>query len=248
MQDHRPTKRNKIKSTQSTMSTPFIMSTSPLRSSLPLSLALAAATVLAACARLPEPRAPEVDLTQAPPAPKDERAFVVDIERPPTPPYRILNGVLEVRRFRVSARYADPEFVYRFGENDFKIDDRNRFLIEPSKMLAEESRNWFDRSGLFAGVVDSASHVEANWILEGHVLSLYADYRKYQRPSAIMEVQFSLIFDELTGSEIVYQRQFRHQAELPDDTPEALSEGYNECLRQVLASLEVDLLAAAAGI
>ena len=72
-----------------------------------------------------------------------------------------LDAVLAIRPLRVSPSYAGSEFVYRTGDVSLESDFYNEFFIPPGRLVSEEVRRWFEASGLFEMVVDSASPIES---------------------------------------------------------------------------------------
>jgi cholesterol transport system auxiliary component len=190
---------------------------------------LVAVTVLNGCA--PKKSYPE------------RRYYVFDISRPEeafSPPH---DAVLSVRRFRVSPRYEGKGFVYRDGDLSYQSDFYNEFLISPGSLLTEEVRQWLVSSDLFQHVVDSSSHMEAAYFLEGNVTALYGDYREVASPTAVLDIQFFLINDVSARSEVVFQKEYREAVSLDGPSAKALVNGWNTALRQILTALEQDLRA-----
>jgi cholesterol transport system auxiliary component len=191
---------------------------------------LVAVTVLNGCA--PKKNYPE------------RRYYVFDVSRPQEASSPRHDAVLSVRRFRVSPRYEGKNFVYRDGDLSYQSDFYNEFLISPGSLLTEEIRQWLVSSDLFQHVVDSSSHMEATYFLEGNVSALYGDYRDAAAPTAVLEVQFFLINDVSARSEVVFQKEYREAVSLNGASAKALVNGWNTALRQILAALEADLRAA----
>ncbi len=148
---------------------------------------------------------------------------------------------LEIRKLNVSSRYDGREFVYRISDVRYKSDFYNGFFKYPSSMITEEVRKWLAESGLFQSVIYSARVVEADYIMEGVLHSLYGDYSESRKPGAIMEIEFFLIKDISAHSEIVFRRMYRKEIPLKDNSPGALVKGWNEALKQILMDFESDL-------
>ena len=173
----------------------------------------------------------------------ERRYYVFDVSHPKeasSPPH---DAVLSVRRFRVSPRYEGKGFVYRDGDLSYQSDFYNEFLISPGSLLTEEVRQWLVSSDLFQHVVDSSSHLEATYFLEGNVTALYGDYREAAAPTAVLDIQFFLINDVAARSEVVFQKEYREAVSLDGPSAKALVSGWNTALRQILTTLEQDLRA-----
>ncbi len=83
--------------------------------------------------------------------------------------------------------------------------------------------------------------MEATHILEGNVIALYGDYSQKNSPKAVLEIQFFLIDNTSTSSEMIFQNNYRREVALNSSLPEALVKGWNEALQQILTDLEEDL-------
>ncbi len=173
----------------------------------------------------------------------DKQYYVLDISRPVQEPTADNGIVLSVRRFRISPRYENKELVYRTGTLSYESDFYNAFFIPPGAMITEEVRQWLAGAGLFQYVIDSASPVVPTHILEGNVLSLYGDYSNNASPKAVMAIQVFLMENISARSEILFQKTYRQEIPLPENTTAALINGWNEALRQILTALEADLRA-----
>lgn len=171
----------------------------------------------------------------------DKRYYVLDVSRPVADSSTANDVVLSVRTLRVSPRYERKGLVYRTGELNFESDFYNQFLISPSAILTQEVRQWMEASGLFQSVVASTSHMEVSYVLEGNITALYGDYRDTGSPKAVLEIQFFVISDVSVETEVVFQRDYGKQVSLKETSPQALVDGLNEALREILTALERDL-------
>ena len=177
----------------------------------------------------------------------EKRYFALSASRPGPAPAAPFDGVLAVRPLRISPAYAGSEFVYRTGDVTLESDFYNEFFIPPSRLVTEEVRRWFEESGLFRTVVDSAGPIESTHVLEGAVQAIYGEYRPAGLPRAAIEVQFFLL--AATGEEVkvLLQKSFSRKVDVPDDTPEALVRGWNRALGEILAELEGEVREALSG-
>ena len=149
-----------------------------------------------------------------------------------------LDGVLALRPLRISPSYARTEFVYRTGDVTLESDFYNEFFIPPSRLITDEVRRWFEASGLFRTIVDSASPIEPNYLLEGAVQAIYGEYRPSAPPRAALELQFFLLANKEEGVEVLLQKSFSKKVDVPDDTASALVRGWNRALEEILTELE----------
>ncbi len=171
----------------------------------------------------------------------EKRFYLLDVSRPETAAASSRGPLLRVRKLRVSPRYEGKGFVYRLGDLRYESDFYNEFLIAPGPLLTEEVYQWLVGSGLFQHVTDTTSPLELTYILEGTVSVLYGDYRNRASSAAALRMQFALVRDVSARTEIVFQKQYAKKVGIREASSEALVNGWNEALRQILKALESDL-------
>jgi len=150
-------------------------------------------------------------------------------------------AVLEVRRFQISPSFADSGFVYRRGDLSYESDFYNQFFRPPSLLITEETRTWLSESGLFKYVVDPTSGVGADYILAGNINEMYGDYRTPNAPKAVMGIQFLLMDETSSNSQIIFTKDYHSEETLSDNSPKALAKGWSGVLEQILRDLAGDL-------
>ena len=123
----------------------------------------------------------------------------------------------------------------------YESDYYNGFFISPGPMLNRKVSQWLQDCGLFQYVSDSSGLIDAPYVLQGEVSSLYGDYSEKKAPKAVLEIGFFIFDESSSGSEIVFQKKY-HEAVLVDGKkPNDLVTGWNECLKRILTSFEGDL-------
>ncbi len=155
------------------------------------------------------------------------------------------NGlVLSVANLRISPRYADRSFVYRTSDAGYESDFYNQFLTSPDRMISEELRKGLAASQEFKYVLGPADMQQPNYVLEGSVDTLYGDFRNPNQPAAVLGIDFFLYKEHSDNSGIVIQKRYRKSVPLTTKSPEALVEGWDRGLQEIVTSLVVDLKAA----
>ena len=146
---------------------------------------------------------------------------------------------LTVRPFRVSTPYAGQEFVYRTGENRYESDFYNGFFIAPGEMLTEAARQALTRNGPFVLASAVGSERTAPYVLQGHVDTLYGDFRNAEHPIAIIEWRFTLL--KVNPPTPVLMKLYSAAIPIRERTPESLVEAWNEGLDDILSQLKRDI-------
>lgn len=171
----------------------------------------------------------------------EKQYFTLSAVRPEKAPSPENGAVLRIRTLRVSPQYRDKALVYRTGEFSFQSDFYNEFFVPPGSQITRNVREWLKRSDIFQYVVGPKSRVESEYTLEGLVLPLYGDYRDTRDPKAVMGIEFFLMKEGSSRSEITFQKKYYKEIPIKKISPEELVRGWNRVLGQILKELEEDL-------
>ena len=172
----------------------------------------------------------------------DQRRFFLleasrdgQLDAPPKGP------ILAVRRLQVAPGLSEKQLVYRTGAVAYESDYYNQFLSAAGTLIAEQTRRWLARAGLFAAVVNTGSDVAATHVIEGNVTALYGDFRNDDAPTGAVAVEFFLIDESAADPTVVFHKDYRTAVPLSARTAEALVIAYNDALAQILSAVETDL-------
>jgi cholesterol transport system auxiliary component len=177
----------------------------------------------------------------ASPTTYDKETFLLNVSRQPGPAAAQVDTTLAVQRFSVDAAFAERNLIYRLDEFKYEPDYYREFLVTPSAMVTEETREWLANSGLFAQVLPRGSRLQAAYTLEGSVTALYGDFRDEAAPVAIMEVRYFLLRRDKAGQTIAFTQTYRSTHPVPIRTPEALIDALSRDLTDILIRFEADL-------
>ncbi len=150
------------------------------------------------------------------------------------------NGeVLTVRRLRVSPMNAGREMVYKTSDTGFSSDFYHAYFIPPADMLSQALQRWLHASGLYEHVVETASLVRGDLVLEGNVVALYGDFT--EGGFAVAEVQFFLLDEGGAEIGVVLSQDYVKRIKLKRETPQALAQGLKQAIFEIFSELEADL-------
>ncbi len=176
------------------------------------------------------------------PTSANRRFFMLEASRQAAPAAREGKAILAVPRFTIDAAYAGRGLVYRLDEHRYESDSYNEFLIAPTMMVTEKTRDWLAGSGLFAQVLSSTSGADPTHRIEANITALYGDFRDKAAPKAVIEMRFFLLRTESgIDPEIVFAKSYRAACDIRTADPEGLVAGFDDCLRTILTELERDL-------
>jgi cholesterol transport system auxiliary component len=177
------------------------------------------------------------------PIPKEsleKKEFVLDVSRPPGEKANPSNGVLRVNEFRVAEQYEGRGFKYRLDDVTFQSDFYNEFFILPGQMIAEETRQWLDQSGIFKDVVGESGQLQPSYILDGLILELYGDYSS-SVPKGIMAIEFVLVREVRGQSDVIFKNSYRQEQPASGKSAKELARAWNKALFSTLEALEKDM-------
>ncbi len=172
----------------------------------------------------------------------EKQQYILDAQPASTASDIKNDNIIEVRRFTINPAFSAKELTYRTGHFKYETDFYNEFLVSPAVMITEKVRNWLSASGLFQRVLEPGSYVEPTHIIEGNIVTLYGDYRDKSSPTAVMEIRvFLLKTKAVEAPAIVFGKTYISTARLESKGPEGLIAGFDECLENILTSMESDL-------
>ena len=174
----------------------------------------------------------------------DQHSFVLEVKRAGNPSSSSGNGVLEVADVEISPRFTGKSFVYRMSEARYESDFYNQFLVAPAVLITEEILKGLAQSHLFRHVIGASHQLQPTHVLGATVSGLYGDFRNGSAPKAVLEMEFFLSKETAGRSQIVMEKRYAKSVDLSRRSPEALVQGWNRALEEILAALVTDLKSA----
>ncbi len=179
----------------------------------------------------------------------NKKYYVLSATRQSQPTGAQTDLILEVRRFTIDSAFAGKGLVYRTGQFEYESDFYSEFLVSPSAMITEKTRNWLSGSGLFKRVLDIASQIDPTHSLEANITALYGDLRDKASPQAKMEIRVFLLKVQAAEEPVpVFGQTYRFSVGIESEGPEGLLEALDRCLANILSNLERDLTQATRSI
>ncbi len=127
----------------------------------------------------------------------------------------VMNRHLAVLPVSIAPQFNSQPFVYRTGEARYTADFYNRFFAPPNQLLTEALRRWLEFARVGESVIEPASPLRANAMVQAHVAELYADYRNPQQPMAIVALRILLIDRAGEDDVLVFSKLYRRVVPMP---------------------------------
>ncbi len=147
-------------------------------------------------------------------------------------------GNLKIREIVIVSAYNQRSLTYRLGDNRFKTDFYNEYLIDPEDMFADQLRQWFTDSGLFSKVEFYRGSTGTCYYLDALIEAFYYDLREKNNQRAVLKIAITL---DQPSKKPLYYRNFDKQMILKNDKISSLIIAQNQLLGEILVSMEKDL-------
>lgn len=174
----------------------------------------------------------------------DQSNWMVMPERTAAPRTNPVNMHLKMGTFSANAPYDGKSLVYRMSDNKYEKDFYNVYLVYPREMVANATQKWLTQSNAFSLIVEQPTTFFPMYQLQGVIDEFYGDYR--QQPTAVVTIQFyaSASFNGKNG--MFSTPRITKHVPLADKSTQALINGQQQALTEVLQELEQRLVADAA--
>ena len=174
----------------------------------------------------------------------DQATWLVVPERSGAPRAHPVDFSIKMGNFSANSPFDGKSLVYRLSDNRYEKDFYNVYLSYPRDMVGNATRDWLAKSNAFHLVVEQSSTFFPLYQLQGVIDEFYGDYRG--TPEAVVTIQFYASSSFSAKNFMFSSPRISKRVPLKDKSPQALVEGQQQALAQVLAALETQLVADAA--
>jgi ABC-type uncharacterized transport system auxiliary subunit len=116
------------------------------------------------------------------------------------------------------------------------------FLVPAAEQISQATETYLMRKGLFNLAYSNLTPAKnADYILTGELLGLYADYRNSQQPRAVLKVRYIFYDNQKKHKKVLFDKVFTEAVPLQAKTSKALLMAWNQGLTEVLKKLTYDV-------
>ena len=171
----------------------------------------------------------------------DQTTWLVTPERTGAPHAKPVNLPIKMGAVSANSPFDGKSLICRVSENRFEKDFYNVYLVYPRDMVANATRQWLVKSNAFNKIIEQSSVFFPEYQLQGVIDELYGDYRG--TPEAVVTIQFYASSSISASNYIFSSPRITKRVALKNKSPQALIDGQQQALAEVLAELETRLIA-----
>lgn len=177
-----------------------------------------------------------------------KQTFIFDAATGPSVDNAGGDQVLGIRKLQIAAPFEGRSLVYRTGESAYVRDPYAEFLDWPADEMIVSVRKRLRSSGVFGSVVETGSALKPNTLVEISVSQLYGDFRQKDHPQAILTMRFVFLSaPNGIADKVLFQKEYTRRLSLKTPAADALMDGWNQALAEILREVASDFHRSEAG-
>jgi uncharacterized lipoprotein YmbA len=175
---------------------------------------------------------------------RQQQTFLLEISANAQPQTTAANGTLKIRYCRAAAPFDSQYFLYRTQAGQYQQDYYKQFLTSPNEQITEQLRVWLEQGGAFRNVLAASTATATGYILEPHLLAMYADFSDPATPKTVLKMHFTLLKMNNAGqsSTIVMDTTYDSKESFEKRTGGDIVKNYNSSLETIFARLQSDIV------
>ncbi len=168
--------------------------------------------------------------------------YLLDYPAPVLKTLPLLNSTVRFNRFTIAAAYNTQNMIFRADNYSVDFFSYTRWAVNPADMVADILLRDMQASKFFHAVFSRYSSVETNYLIEASVGEFFLRMERNQKVAVLcLEVTLKDAKRREVDKRVVYQKKYRHEELLSDQTPRGYSQAMSHALSKVSEQIIVDV-------
>jgi len=153
-----------------------------------------------------------------------------------------LNSTVRFNRFTIAAAYNTQNMIFRADNYSIDYFSYNRWAVNPADMVADMLLRDMQASKFFHAVFSRYSSEGTNYLIEASVGEFFLRTESSQKVAVLcLEVTLKDARRKEVNKRVVYQKKYRHEELLSEQTPRGYSQAMSHALSKVSEQIIVDI-------
>ncbi|MBN1474995.1 MAG: membrane integrity-associated transporter subunit PqiC [Syntrophaceae bacterium] len=153
-----------------------------------------------------------------------------------------LNSTVRFNRFTIAAAYNTQNMIFRADNYSVDYFSYNRWAVNPADMVADILLRDMQASKYFHAVFSRYSSVGTNYLIEASVGEFFLRMQSNQKVAVLcLEVTLKDAKRREVDKRVVYQKKYRHEELLSEQSPRGYSQAMSHALSKVSEQIIVDV-------
>jgi len=168
--------------------------------------------------------------------------YLLDYPAPVLKTLPQLNSTVRFNRFTIAAAYNTQNMIFRADNYSVDYFNYNRWAVNPADMVADILLRDMQASKYFHAGFSRYSSEGTNYLIEASVGEFFLRTESNQKVAVLcLEVTLKDARRKEVNKRVVYQKKYRHEELLLEQTPRGYSQAMSHALSKVSEQIIVDV-------
>ncbi len=168
--------------------------------------------------------------------------YLLDYPAPVLKTLPQLNSSVRFNRFTIAAAYNTQNMIFRADNYSVDYFNYNRWAVNPADMVADILLRDMQASKYFHAVFSRYSSEGTNYLIEASVGEFFLRTGSSQKVAVLcLEVTLKDARRKEVNKRVVYQKKYRHEELLSEQTPLGYSHAMSHALSKVSEQIIIDV-------
>jgi cholesterol transport system auxiliary component len=168
--------------------------------------------------------------------------YLLDYPAPVLKTLPQLNSTVRFNRFTIAAAYNTQNMIFRADNYSIDYFSYNRWAVNPADMVADMLLRDMQASKVFHAVFSRYSSERTNYLIEASVGEFFLRMENNKKAAVLcLEVTLKNAVRKESNKRVVYQKKYRHEELLSEQTPRGYCQAMSHALSKVSEQISIDV-------